>query len=418
MSTKPHIVIVGAGFGGLYTAKHLIPFVKKNEIDITIINKTNYFLFTPLLHEVATGGLHPTSVSESLREIFKKTGVTIYQDTVLSIDTSKKIVLAENSEIPYDYVVLATGAETNYYNIPGAKENSLGLKNLKEAMDIRQSIIDSFEKATLTKDEDERKKLLSFAVVGGGATGVETVAEIAEFANEIKNRYYKGQKKYRVKDISISLINTGPEILKPFHPKIQKAARKRLEKMNVTLLLNKTVSSLSPGVIHFSDESALSANTIVWATGVTPSVPKCIEHEVKLTGGRLEVDEFLRMVNMPNIFVLGDSACVVNPNGNPPPAMLAQVAVAEAKIVAKNIMATIKNKKLKKFVYRSKGSLISLGQWFATGEIFSFVISGKIAWGIWRTVYLSKFLSREKRTHIALEWILDIFYPRDVTKIE
>jgi NADH dehydrogenase len=390
---KPHIVIVGAGFGGLYTANHLLPYVKKGEISITLINKTNYFLFTPLLHEMATGGLHPTSISEALREIFKKTGVTIYQDTVLSIDTSKKVVQTNTCEIPYDYVVVATGAETNYYNIPGAKENSLGLKNLEDAVNIRQSIIDSFEKATLIKNEDERKKLLSFVVVGGGATGVETVSEIAEFANEIKNRYYKGEKRYHVKDICISLINTGPEILKPFHPKIQKIAAKRLQEMGVTLLLSKTVSSLSPGIIHFSDESTLSANTIVWATGVTPSVPKCMEHEAKLVGGRLETDEFLRMTNMPNIFVLGDSACVIEPNGNTPLPMLAQVAVGEAGVVAKNIIATIKNKKLSKFIYKSKGSLVSLGQWFAVGEIYTFIISGKIAWWIWRTVYLFKFLS-------------------------
>ncbi|MFA7216561.1 MAG: NAD(P)/FAD-dependent oxidoreductase [Candidatus Paceibacterota bacterium] len=417
MSTKPHIVIVGAGFGGLYTAKYLIPYVKKGVLDITLINKTNYFLFTPLLHEVATGGLHPTSISEALREIFKKTGITIYQDIVISINTSKKVIQTENCEIPYDYVVLATGAETNYYNIPGAKENSLGLKNLEDAVNIRQSIIDSFEKATLTKDENERKKLLSFVVVGGGATGVETVSEIAEFACEIKNRYYKGDKKYHVKDISISLINTGPEILKPFHPKIQKIAAKRLEEMGVTLLLSKMVSSVSPGTIHFSDESTLSANTIVWATGVTPSTPKCMEHNAKFVGGRLETDEFLRMIDMPNIFVLGDSACVTQLNGNPPPPMLAQVAVSEAKIVARNIIASIKNKKLSKFIYKSKGTLVSLGQWFAAGKIFSFVISGKIAWWIWRTVYLFKFLSWEKRIHIAFEWTLDIFYPRDITKI-
>lgn len=414
---KPHIVIVGAGFGGLYTARHLAPFVRKNKIDVTLINKTNYFLFTPLLHEVATGGLRPTSVSEPIREIFKNSGITIYQDTVSSINPKDKKVTTGNCEIKYDYLVLATGAETNYYGIEGAKENTLGLKNLDDAVKIRSQIIDSFEKATLSKNEEDRKKLLTFVVVGGGPTGVETVSEIAEFAGEIKNRYYKGEKRYHVKDISVCLVDTGDTILRPFNKKIQKIATQRLQKMGITLLLSKKVSSVKPQEIVFDDGNSISASTIIWATGVTPVPPKCIEHEPSILNGRMETDSFLRMIGISDVFVLGDTACVNQGENVPPPPMLAQVAVAEAEFVAKNIMATIKNKKLKNFIYKSKGTLVSLGQWYATGEVFSVVISGKIAWWIWRTVYLFKFLSWQKRFHIAFEWTLDIFYPRDITKI-
>lgn len=414
---KPHIVIVGAGFGGLYTARHLAPFVKKNKIDVTLINKTNYFLFTPLLHEVATGGLRPTSVSEPIREIFKNSGITIYQDTVLSINPKDKKISTENCEIKYDYLVLATGAETNYYGIEGAKENTFGLKNLDDAVKIRSQIINAFEKATLSKNEEERKKLLTFIVVGGGPTGVETVSEIAEFAGEIKNRYYKGEKRYHVKDISVCLVDTGDTILRPFNKKIQTIATQRLQKMGITLIMSKKVSSVKPQEIVFDDGNSISASTIIWATGVTPVPPKYIEYEPSLLGGRMETDSFLRMIGISDVFVLGDTACVNQGENVPPTPMLAQVAVAEAEFVAKNIIATIKNKKLKNFIYKSKGTLVSLGQWYATGEVFSVVISGKIAWWIWRTVYLFKFLSWQKRFHIAFEWTLDIFYPRDITKI-
>ncbi len=196
-SSQPHVVIVGAGFGGVYSALNLAPYANQGKISITIINPTNYFLFTPLLHEVATGNLSARSVTEPLREIFHRTEVNCVQGNVTKIDSIKKSVtlMAAGTTAPYDisydYLVVSTGAQTHYYGIPGASENTLALKTLQDAMAIRNRVIDSFEHASLIPDLDTRKKMLSFAIVGGGPTGVETAAELVDFVEEIEKRYFK-----------------------------------------------------------------------------------------------------------------------------------------------------------------------------------------------------------------------------------
>ena len=413
--SRPHIVIVGAGFGGVYTAKYLLPYVQKKMIDVTLVSRTNYFLFTPLLHEVATGRLRPTSISESLREIFKNTGVKIYQSEIKSIDTKSQKITAENSNISYDYLVIATGAQTNYYGIPGALEYTFSLKNLIDAVNIREKIINSFEKSILTENEEEKKRLLSFVVVGGGATGVETVCEMAEMVNEIKNKYYK--KIYNIPNVLVTLINTDKEILKPFHPKIRKIAEERLKGIGVNLLSNTKVSSLEAGKVNFSDGNFILAETIIWAAGVTPTIPKFLETEVEFLSGRIETNEYLEIKKIEKVFAIGDSANVQNGEKILPHPMLAQVATSQAKILAKNIISKIKAEKLTPFYYKSKGNLISLGQWYAAGEIGGIIISGKFAWWVWRTVYLFKFNSWLKRIRIASEWTIDIFFTRDITEI-
>lgn len=415
--TRPHVVIIGAGFGGVYTAKYLLPYVRKKLIDLTIINRTNYFLFTPLLHEVATGGLRATSVSESIREIFEGEEISIYQSEVTSVDPLKKIVTTGRREISYNYLVVATGAETNYYDTPGARENTLPLKNLLDAVNIRNKTINAFEEAALTSDEEKRKQLLSFVVVGAGATGVETVAEMAEFITGIRDRFYRKNKDYKISDFSLTLISSGKEILKVFNKKIQKISEKRLKKIGVNLLLDTQVQSVEKDAVNFSNGRKISAETVIWTAGVVPILPKFMETNFPLVSGRIKTDQYLKMDGQENIFVLGDSAGAKKDEKDIPPPMLAQVAIAQSKTLAENIIAKIKNKPLSPFIYKSKGSMISLGQWFAAGEISGLTISGKITWWIWRTAYLFKFASWKKRAHIVFEWTIDLFYPRDITKL-
>jgi NADH dehydrogenase len=416
---KPHIVIVGAGFGGVYTARHLEPLVIDKMIDLTIVSKTNYFLFTPLLHEVATGNLRPTSVSESLREIFQDSGIVIYQDTVSTIYNEKNQIILEKSgkEIGYDYLVISTGAETNYYGIAGAKEYSLPLKNLSDATSVREKIINSFEAAALSSTPQDKTRLLSFVVVGGGATGVEVVAELAEFVKEIRDRYHKENKKNKMPAASVTLINSGGEILKPFNQKIRERAKKHLQEMGINILLGENVSSIEKGTVNLTSGKKISANTVIWAAGVSPTLPKFFKFEPKTVSGRLETDQFLRMIEQNNIFVLGDSAGIIDHSPENQPPMLAQVAVAQSEIVAENILAQMQNLPLSPFKYKSKGSFVSIGKWYAAGEIKGVVIYGKLAWWIWRTIYLSKFASWEKRIRIAFEWTLNLFLPRDTTKL-
>ena len=492
---RPHIVILGAGFGGTYVGKKLARLAKIGEIDLTIVNRTNYFLFTPLLHEVATGSLSPRSVAEPLREVFVHECVRIIQGSVDSIDLEKQTVkiapLRQSADgggpntaafsIEYDYLVIATGAETNHYGIPGAERLTLPLKSLADAARIRNRIIDSFEAATLTTDPTERARLLSFAVVGGGPTGVEVASELAELVSgmvkryfdergrvdvphsrrpsrsqNMRNDYFKGENGPdggRGKELNdpahcspeepeITLIDSGPEILSMFDQKLRKKAAERLTSDGVSIRQNTKVVEVTPQGLALGDGSMLSAGTVIWAAGVKPIIPRFEgDSQPELFAGRLAVNEHFQLKGQSKVFVLGDAAGYVDAHASKAivradpdkhsdkdspipsiPAMRAlpqsaQVAVSEARVVAHNIQAAIQGKELKGLHFHSKGSMVSVGQWFAVGEILSLKISGPLTWWLWRTVYLFKFASSRKRVRIALEWAFELVSPRDITKM-
>ncbi|MBU6427008.1 NAD(P)/FAD-dependent oxidoreductase [Patescibacteria group bacterium] len=457
---RPHIVILGAGFGGTYVAKKLLPAVSKGKIDVTVVNKTNYFLFTPLLHEVATGALSPASSAEPLREIFKGSGIRLCQGVVESVNAANRRVHirgaasdAGKHTLEYDYLVIATGAEANYYGIPGAEQFTLPLKSLADAARIRSKVIDAFEEAVLCEDLEERLRRLSFAVIGCGPTGVEVAAELAELVRGMARRYYdctnclpdvcgsaqsarKGNLRgsCRPEEPTIGIVDGAPELLAQFPPKLRAAAARRLLKHGVNLHLGSKVTAVTPKGVVLANNSTVPAATVIWAAGVKPAMPVFEGDMPELVNGRLAVDEFFHAGGNDRVFALGDIAAYdavsitavssvaprmkdgpIQPSRPVP--MLAQAAVQEAKIVAGNIIASINQKKLKSFKYRPKGALVSVGQWFAVGEIFGLQLSGNLAWWLWRTVYLFKFASWKKRIHIAFEWTVNLFYTRDITKL-
>ncbi len=399
---KKKIVIVGGGFGGVYTARYLWSAVRRGEVEITIINRTNYFLFTPLLHEVATGGLSPLSASESLREIFRHEGVKVVEGIVEKVDVVERVVSTSVGDFNFDYVVLSTGAETNFYNIPGAEENSLVLKNLADALTIRDRIITACEKASQTTDEIERQKLLSFVVVGGGPTGVELVAEIADFVKGTLCRYYRQVDLAR--SVRIVLLSANPELLTQAKPVVQRMAKKALEKAGVEVKTSMTVTSVTPQKIEIAGENPIETFFVVWCAGVKAITPH-VKHLTLSPSGRVKTDPYLRDSGHPHVFILGDIA-----DGAP---MLAQVAVQQAKIVAHNIQ---RESRPKKYNVSIPATLVSLGQWSAVGTIYGLSFGGPVMWFIWRTVYLFKFISWRKRFEIALEWTVNLFTPRDITK--
>jgi NADH dehydrogenase len=418
---RPQIVILGAGFGGVYAAKALRGAVKRGEIDVTIINRTNNFLFTPLLHEVATGGLNPRNVAEPLREIFVGTDIRIVQAWVDSID-SKNRTLSLKAEgdiattLTYDYLIIATGAETAYYGIPGAQEHTLPLKTLTDAARIRNQVINVFEEAGVTPDEAKRRELLSFVIVGGGATGVEIAGELYEFIEGIVERYHyckKGEPK-------VTLVHAGKELLEQFKPSLRKAAYDQLTKEGIDVRTETVVTEVTKDGLKLKSGEMLMASTIIWSAGVRALVPKFTDMQPTLTGGRLAVDNYFRILANDRIFAMGDAAAYVDtskgPNAHPIP-QLAQAAQSQAKTVAANVLAAVHGLRMHEFRYRSKGAMVSVGQWFAIGEIYSMNMAGWFTWWMWRTVYLSKFASWKKRVRIAFEWFVDMFFPRDITKI-
>lgn len=413
MQQKKKIVILGGGFGGLYTFLQLQKEFSCDAIDVTIVNRTNYFLFTPLLHEVATGGLAHHQVVESIRQLIYKTQAHLHVAELTSIDCDKKTVTTTLGEISYDILVVALGATTNFFNTPGAAEHSFVLKDLHDAIELRSSFIEAFEKASELIDVDARRKELSFAIVGGGATGVELVSETADLFWDTFTRYYHDR--IDPTDISLCLINRGPELLAPFHPALRAKALEVIRASGVKILLNTGVTEVRADGLVLSDGSFITVPHIIWTAGVKPNTPLFAQEIPLDPGGRVLVDATLQISSYKEIFVVGDISGAQGPDGKAYP-MLAQVATRQGIHTAKNIKRFIRKKPLVPFVYISQGELASLGKWNAVAHIQNLRITGPLAWFIWRTVYLFKFISGSKKIKIMLDWTINIFYPRDITK--
>jgi len=405
MDTKKDIVIIGGGFGGVYTALYLSKKFKNCDVNVTVINRTNYFLFTPLLHEVATGGLTPDSITESIREVFRGTCVNIVEDIAISVDSKERTVTTTKSVFKYDYLVIGTGAETNYFNTEGAKEHCFTLKNLEDAISIRNHVIETIDLAVNTNN----KELLVATVVGAGPTGVELCTELHEFMQLIITSYYRNSGFTR-HDVRVNLITTTPDVISQFPQSMRDIAMVELKKKGINVITNTLVTKVEPNLISYKDGNTLKSHTIVWVAGVMPSVSRItgIQPGVK---GRIDTNEYLQHVSDTSIFALGDSA------GTHP--MLAQVAVQQANVVANNICNLINgDTELTKFEFKQKGLLISIGQWYAIGNFFGFTFKGRIMWWVWRTVYLFNFMSWKKRFEIAYEWTVNLFYPREITRVK
>jgi len=429
MDKKPHIVIIGAGFGGVYAAKHLLKELG-DAAEITLINRDNYFLFTPLLHEVATGSLSHQSVIEPIAEIFRGTHVHFAETDVHRIDFENKTVEAEDRSFTYDYLVVASGAETNTYGIPGVKENAYPLKTLSDSIMLRTRIIDSVKRAAQSNDYDDRKRLLSFVVVGAGPTGVELVAELAEFVYQVAKSYYSNA--LAAHEISISLIASSADIVPQFSPKVRAKASSVLQKKDIQIFLGTAVSKISVDGVYINEKPKgsetpetrfVTAGTVIWVAGIEPALPEMKGEAHMHKSGRLMVNEFLQIEGHTETFALGDGAILPLKEGDMPVPQLAQTATQEAKIVAKNISLLIeagidpKKAVLVPFKLRLKGMLLSLGSGQATGDIFGMHPSGPLMWFIWRTIYLFKFIPWRKRLSIVVEWTINLFSPRDISEV-
>lgn len=417
MQTQTRIVIVGGGFGGVYTLKYLHKYLcGRKDVHITLISENNYFIFTPLLHEVATGGLNDENAIESIRNELDCCISDFYLGRAESVSIEKKEIKAGDRIFKYDYLVLALGSKTNYFDIKGAKEYSFTLKTISDATKIKNRIIEKLEKASTTKDVEERKKILTFAVVGGGPTGVELSAEIHELIVDEFSAYYA---KDLISCVSVLLLQKADKLMPQFSERIQEYSLKYLKKKGVKVMLNTSVSEVCEDCFYLEDRTKIDTETVVWVAGVKP-VHIDIEGSeiVREKDERLCVDKYLYLENQKNIFAIGDMACFRDKENAPPLPGLAQVAKAEAKSVATNLYRLIQGKSEKVFSYKHKGVLISLGQWMAVAEIGGFFFSGRFAWWLWRTIYLSKLLSFRKKIQVAVDWTLDLFYPRDISRLE
>jgi len=414
----PHpirILIIGNGFGGTYALKNLHKFFHNDpRIELSLVGEKNYFLFTPLLHEVATGGINPENIIEPIRKVLGCCLKNFYLGKAELINLVNHTVKIGNMLLAYDFLILAPGAQTNFYDIPEAEKYSFPLKSIDDAIKIKNHCIMIMEHASHIIDIEERKKILRFVVVGGGPTGVEFAAELQELIKENFSCHYSSEV---IKDASVILIQKGLELVPQFGEKIRKKSLEVLRKKGIKVLLKTKVKEVGPSHVLLDDDTSIFTKTIIWVAGTKPINIKFNEMVIKSSNGKLVVNEYLQLKNHKKVFAIGDVATFMGANSDTPLLALAQVAEKEAIAVAKNIQLIINGIMPKQFSYHHNGSLISLGQWMAIGEIYNFTFWGRTTWWLWRTVYLSKLISFRKKIKVAIDWTINIFSSRDISQI-
>jgi NADH:ubiquinone reductase (H+-translocating) len=409
MSKK--IVIIGGGFAGVYTYLGLRKRLQaqKERPEITLISKDNYFLFTPLLHEVATGGVRAHDIVQPLRQIAKTALDRVVISPAKSIDITRKVVTTACIDVPYDYLVIATGATTNYFKFN--PELVYTLKTMQDALLLKNHILDIFDTADRTEDPKEREKLLTFVVIGGGPTGVELVTEMDEFIYGTLHMAYPSITPGIVK---LYLIHGKSELINMFHPKVRLITLETLRNEHmITTILDCLVMNIEPGKVSLSNGAVLETDNVILTTGVQAIYPDFQEKLDLNEHGQILVNTFLQVPEHPELFALGDVAAI---DGQSIP-QTAQAAVQEAEIAAQNIVQAIAGKPPAEFHYKEQGQLVSLGRWKAAAHIGIFNFSGGLAWWTWRTIYAAKIVGWANRFRVIVDWTLDMFYQRDISKL-
>jgi len=390
------VIIIGGGFGGLSAAKELV----KHRFDITLIDKTNYHLFQPLLYQVATAALSPGDIANPIRSVFnKQSKINIIMAEVTSIDREQRTVKYNNSTLSFDYLIIAPGSKHSYFGKDKWERFAPGLKTLNDALKIRENILLSLETAERVHDPAEREKYLNFVIVGGGPTGVELAGAIAEIVNKNLMRDYKN---INSKMTQVFLIEALPVLLQSFPEKLSKQAIKDLNHLGVKVLVNKRVSEINEEGVWLGDELIRSQN-IIWAAGNQASL-LLLTLKIDLDrSGRAEVNEDLSLNGSHNIFIIGDAAAYKDDHGKFLPA-IAPVAIQQGKFVAKSINKDLSGKTRGKFIYRDRGTMATIGKAKAVAVIKGFNLSGLFAWFTWCVVHIMYLISYRNRIRVMVEW--------------
>lgn len=396
-----HIVILGAGFGGLNAAKKL---ANQPGVQVTLIDKTNHHLFQPLLYQVATAGLNPAEIATPVRSILRNAkNVTILMDEIMDLDFANRKVTCKKNTLTYDYLIVAMGSESHYYGNDAWKKYTLPLKSLTDALTIRERLLCSLEMAEMEKDPETKKALLTSVIIGGGPTGVEVAGAIAELKKSILEKEFKNLNK---EDLSIILIEGSPHLLNGFHPTLRQYAREQLQKMGVSVMTESMVKNITENCVHLENRKIKTAN-IIWAAGVRGNRLFAGKNIKQSPDGRIVVDERFRLPDFPEVYVIGDLAWYQYPhtfNGQPLPA-LSPVAIQSGKFVAKDILRQLQNKSPKTFYYRYKGIMSTIGRSAAVVQFPWFRMKGWLAWVIWVFVHIMYLVDFQNRVIVFLRWV-------------
>jgi len=407
---KRRVVILGAGFAGLNTALRLDKTLPRDaSVEVTVIDRNHFHLFTPLLHEAATGVIPAGLILTPIRRALRGTRINFLRGRVQGIDLERQTVALCCSEEAYDILIIALGSATNFYGLDAIRERALEIKYASDVETIRCHVINRFEAATREQDAQRREKLLTFSVVGGGCTGVETVTEIREFLMHIREEQYPSIPADEVRTI---LIEVKDRVLPQMDRTLSRAALRRMKKMGIEPLLNTTVTDFTDAGLILADESEpLPTDTVIWAAGVRAE-PVLDDLPVgKDRIGRIIVEDDLSIAEAPNVYVIGDAAHARHPETRAIYPPTAQVAYRQAPVVARNVVADISGEERKVFDFTYIGDLVSLGRLSGVADPFGIKLRGILAWGMWKFYYLLSLVGWQNRLRVALNWLLALLFP-------
>ena len=397
-----HIVIIGGGFAGINLAKKL---GKVSSYKVTLVDKNNYNFFPPLLYQVSTGYLDPSSITFPFRNLFRgQVNLRFRMGTFEEVKPEEQKIILNNGELTYDYLVLATGTQTNYFGLDQIEKHAIPMKTLEDALDMRNLLLQRLEQATRIDDTSQRLPYLNMVIAGGGPTGVEISGVFAELRNHTIRKEFpeligSGSRIY--------LINGGGELLSPMSKKSQRYTLEQLQAMGVEVLLNTRVVDFDGEKVLMKDGSHIYSKNLIWATGVTGFRFNGIPEASYDRGNRLKVDEVNRVEGLENVYAIGDSSLSVSdpkfPTGHP---QLAQVAMQQGRVLAKNFKRMVKNKPLKPFTYLDKGSMAIIGSNKAVADMPKpkMHFKGFMAWFIWLFVHLFALIDYRNRVRTFYNW--------------
>jgi NADH dehydrogenase len=412
---KKQVIILGGGFGGLYTALELERTLARDPaVQVTLINRENFFLFTPMLHEVAASDLDITHIVNPIRKLLKR--VQFFQADIEHLDLENKTVQVSHGAdshahvLQYDHLVLGFGNITNYYDLPGLEQHALTMKSLGDAIFLRNRLIQSLEEADF-ECTDARARLMTVVVAGGGFAGVETVAGINDFLRDAISFYPN----LRESDLRIVLVHPGPVILPELSQNLGAYAGRKLAERGIDVRLNTRVLGYRNDIVELSDGSNVPARTLVWTAGTAPH-PIVNDIPCAKERGRIRTNECMEVPDWPGVWAVGDCASIPDSKTGKPYPATAQHALRQGRVLAQNLEAAIKGRVKKPFAFSTIGQLAAIGKRTGVAQILGFTFSGFFAWWLWRTIYLSKLPRFEKKCRVALDWSLDLLFSKDLVQ--
>ncbi|MCM4169927.1 NAD(P)/FAD-dependent oxidoreductase [Arenibacter sp. TNZ] len=396
----PRIVIIGGGFAGISIARRL----KNKEVQVVLLDKHNYHNFQPLLYQVSTGGLEPDSIAYPIRKVLKGfTNFFFRLANVEEIKTEENTIVTNIGNLDYDYLVIATGSETNYYGNREIEINSMAMKTIPESLNLRSLILENFEQALLTDQYHERDALMNFVIVGAGPTGVELAGALAEIKKGILPKDYPDLDTRRVQ---IHLIQSGDRILKEMSDKASEKAEDFLDRLGVQIWKNTRVTGYNGKTVTTDSGANFETATLVWAAGVKGVEIKGLNAKELLVGGsRIPVNEYNQVVAYHNIFAVGDVACMQTkevPRGH---SMMAQPAIQQGRNLGENLVRLLDNKPMEPFVYKDKGSMATIGRNKAVVDMKNIRFQGVFAWFVWMFVHLFFLIGFRNRMVVFVNWV-------------